>query len=181
MPLVAEEFEKYCWCGALFPEPKGSGWGGGALNPATSHEQHLISGWGLYPGSVLTRKRLGLSRLPSGSSPVTWGKNPLSNGTLVENLMGCSIWKYIVLKINGSGLHVFDTVTTPLSFPCGSACKEYASNVGDLGLIHGLGRSPGEGKGYPLQYSGLENSMNCIGHGVTKNQTCLSNIHFHST
>ena len=44
-------------------------------------------------------------------------------------------------------------------FPCGSAGKESACNAGDLGLIPGLGRSPGERKGYPLQYSGLENSM----------------------
>ena len=44
-----------------------------------------------------------------------------------------------------------------LGFPCGSAGKESTCNVGDLGLIPGLGRSPGEGKGYPLQYSGLEN------------------------
>ena len=56
-------------------------------------------------------------------------------------------------------------------FPCGSAGKESAYNVKDLGLIPGLGRSPGEGKGYPLQYSGLENSMNSIVHGVTKSQT----------
>ena len=46
-----------------------------------------------------------------------------------------------------------------MGFPCGSAGKESAGNVGDLGLIPGLGRSPGEGKGYPLQYSGLEISM----------------------
>ena len=46
-----------------------------------------------------------------------------------------------------------------LGFPCGSAGKESACNVGDLGSIPGLGRSPGEGKGYPLQYSCLENSM----------------------
>ena len=44
-------------------------------------------------------------------------------------------------------------------FPCGSAGKEFACNAGDLGSIPGLGRSPVEGKGYPLQYSGLENSM----------------------
>ena len=44
-------------------------------------------------------------------------------------------------------------------FPCGSAGKEFECNAGDLGLIPGLGRSPGEGKGYPLQYSGLEKSM----------------------
>ena len=49
-----------------------------------------------------------------------------------------------------------------MGFPCGSAGKESACNVGDLGLIPGLGRSPGEGNGYPLQYSGPENSMDCI-------------------
>ena len=53
-------------------------------------------------------------------------------------------------------------------FPCGLAGKESARNEGDLGLIPGLGRSPGEGKGYPLQYSGLENSMDCIVFGVTR-------------
>ena len=51
--------------------------------------------------------------------------------------------------------------TTLLCFPDGSADKESACNVGDLGWIPGLGRSPGEWKGYPLQYSGLENSMDC--------------------
>ena len=67
-----------------------------------------------------------------------------------------------------------------LGFACGLAGKESPCSVGDLGLIPGLGRSPGEGKGYPLQYSGLENSMNRIVHGVTKSQTLLSNFHFHS-
>ena len=43
-------------------------------------------------------------------------------------------------------------------FPCGSAGKEFTCNAGDLGLILGLGSSPGEGKGYPLQDSSLENS-----------------------
>ena len=50
--------------------------------------------------------------------------------------------------------------------PCGSAGKASACNAGDLGSIPGLGRSPGEGKGYPLQYSGLENSIACILHGL---------------
>ena len=59
-----------------------------------------------------------------------------------------------------------------------SAGKESACNVGDLGLIPGLGRSPGEGNGYPLQYSGLENSVYCIVHGVAKSRTRLSNFHF---
>ena len=66
-----------------------------------------------------------------------------------------------------------------LGFPGGSAGKESTGNVGDLGSIPGLGRSPGEGKGYPLQYSGLENSMDCTVHGVMKSRTRLSNFHFH--
>ena len=62
-----------------------------------------------------------------------------------------------------------------LGFPGGSAGKESACIVGDLGSIPVLGRSPGEGKGYSLQYSGLD----CIGHGVTKSPTQLSDFHFH--
>ena len=54
-----------------------------------------------------------------------------------------------------------------------------ACNAIDLGLIPGLGRCPGEGNGYPLQYSGLENSIDCIVHGVTKSQTRLSDFHFY--
>ena len=56
--------------------------------------------------------------------------------------------------------------------------KVSAYNAGNPGSIPGLGRSPGEGKGYPLQYSGLENSMDCIVYGVTKSQTQLSDFHF---
>ena len=63
--------------------------------------------------------------------------------------------------------------------PLGSVGKESTCNTGDLGLIPGLGRSPGAGKGYPLQYSGLENSMDYIVHGVAKSQTRLSIFHFH--
>ena len=63
-------------------------------------------------------------------------------------------------------------------FPGGSADKESACNAGDLGSIPGLGRSPGEGKVYPLRYSGLENSMDCVVHGVTKGRTRLSDFHF---
>ena len=57
-----------------------------------------------------------------------------------------------------------------MGFPSGSAGKETACNAGDLGLVPGLGRSPGGGKGYPLLHSGLENSMVCIVHGVAKSQ-----------
>ena len=58
-----------------------------------------------------------------------------------------------------------------LGFPGGLAGKEFSCNVGDLGLIPELGRSPGEGNGYPPQYSGLENSMDCIADGVAKSWT----------
>ena len=68
-------------------------------------------------------------------------------------------------------------LTVIMGFPCGSAGKESACNVRDMGSIPRLWRSPGEGKGYPLQYSGLENSMDCIVHGVAKSQTWLSDFH----
>src|SRR5574337_2168754 len=73
-----------------------------------------------------------------------------------------------------------ERLSTPvfLGFPCDSAGKESACNAGYLGLIPGLGRSPREGKGYPLQYSVPENSMNYIVHGVTKSRTRLSDFHF---
>ena len=66
-----------------------------------------------------------------------------------------------------------DRLPSPVfsGFPCGSAGKESACKAGDLGSIPGLGRSPGEEKGYPLQYSGLENSMDYAVHGVAKSQT----------
>ena len=69
-----------------------------------------------------------------------------------------------------------------MGFPDGSDSKELACNAGNLGLIHGSGRAPGEGYGYPLQYSCLENHMDggawrAIVHGVAKNQTERLNTH----
>ena len=64
-------------------------------------------------------------------------------------------------------------------FSCGSAGKESTCNVVDLGSIPGLGRSLEEGKGHPLQYSCLENSMDCTVHSVAKSQTRLNDFHFH--
>ena len=84
--------------------------------------------------------------------------------------------------------HVFVSYSKPMlfnipfckmrAFPGGSAGKESTYNARDLGLIPGLGRYPGEGKGYPLQYSGLANCMDWIVHGVAKSQTQQSNFHF---
>ena len=64
-----------------------------------------------------------------------------------------------------------------MGFPGSSAGRESACNVGDLGSVAGLERSPGEGKGNPLQYSGLENSTDRIVHGVAKGRTGLSDFH----
>ena len=61
-----------------------------------------------------------------------------------------------------------------MGFPGGSAGKESTCNAGDLGLTPGLGRFPGEGNGYPLQYSGLGNSMDYAVHGGIKSRTRLS-------
>ena len=65
-----------------------------------------------------------------------------------------------------------------MGFPGSSAGKESACNVGDLGSIPGSGISLREGKGYPLQYSSLENSMDCIVHGVAKSRTWLNDFLF---
>ena len=67
-----------------------------------------------------------------------------------------------------------------LGLSCGSVGKESACNAGDLGMIPGLGRSPGEGKGCPLQYSGLDNSMDYTVHGVSKSWTRLSDFHYYT-
>ena len=73
---------------------------------------------------------------------------------------------------------VLNTFSVELGFPGGSAGKESSCNVGDLGSIPGLGRSPGKRKGYPLQHSGLENSMDCTVHGIAKSRIRLSDFHF---
>ena len=82
------------------------------------------------------------------------------------------------LNIDWLSMYYWAVIITQ-GFPCGPAGKESACNAGDLGLISGLGRSPGEGKGYPLQYSGPENFVDCIVHGVTKSQTRLSDFRGH--
>ena len=70
-------------------------------------------------------------------------------------------------------------VATYMGFPWWLSWYRICLNEGDLGWIPGLGRSPGEEKDYPLQYSSLENSMDYVVHGITKSWTRLSNFHFH--
>ena len=83
------------------------------------------------------------------------------------------IWKFPKCSVFKELIHVVvspKAFGTHLAFPDSSIGKESAYNAGDTGSIPGLGRSPGEGKGYPLQYSGLKNSMDIV-HGVTKLDT----------
>ena len=103
-----------------------------------------------------------------------------------DNPTGRGTWWFIVHGVTKSRMKQLRTHTgrfgcsSPVGFSCGSAGKESTCNVGGLGLVPGLGRFPGEGKGYPLQYSGLENSMDCIVHGISKSQTRLSDFHITS-
>ena len=90
---------------------------------------------------------------------------------LVKNLR--AMQETLVKFLGGKIRWRRDRLPTPVvsGVPDGSVDKESACNVGDLGSIPGLGRSLGEGNSYPLQYSGLENLMDCIVHGVAKSQT----------
>ena len=125
--------------------------------------------------------------------PSIWSSFELENKTLYENIMGfpCgSAGKESTSNAGdpclipglgrSSGEIQEDPTPVFLGFPSGSAGKESARNEGDLGSIPGLGRTPGEENGYQLQYSGLENSMDYIVHGVTKSWTRLSDFHFTS-
>ena len=104
---------------------------------------------GLYSpwNSPSQNTRVGSLSLLQGIFP-TQGTNP-----------GLPHCRWILYQLNHKGS------------PAGTDGKASACNAGDLGSISGLGRSPGEGKGCPLQYSGLENSMDCIVRGVTESNT----------
>ena len=107
-------------------------------------------------------------------SPPTLAFHPVCHRTL----------SYTVLHYTGGPCWLL-ILNTVVCLPGGSNGKESTCYVGDLGLIPGLGRSPGEGKGYPVQYSDLENSTNggawwATVHRVTKSQTQLRDRHTHT-
>ena len=115
------------------------------------------AGWDeTQAGIKIARRNINNLRYADDTTLMAESKEPLDKGERGE-------WKSWLKPQHG--------------FPCGSAGKESACNAGDLGSIPWLGRSPGDGKGYPLQYSSLENSMDCIVHGVAKSQTRLSDFH----
>ena len=95
----------------------------------------------------------------------------------VRFIPGIQGWFNICKSVNI--IHHINTVNSWASLVA-QLVKNLPEMRGDLGSIPGLGRSPGERKGYPLQYSGLENSIDCIVHGAAKSQTRLSNFHFNT-
>ena len=92
-----------------------------------------------------------------------------------------ALWPWLHPSFRGLPLPYLAIVSSlmagTMGLPVDSAGKESACNAGNPGLIPGLGRSSGEGIGYPIQYSGLESSMDCIVHGVAKSRKRLSDFH----
>ena len=107
------------------------------------------------------REYLGVTSLGNITSLYHYWGFPNSS---VGKESACNAANTSLIPGSGRSAGVRNRLPTPgfLGFPCGSADKESTCNAGDLGLIPGLGRSPREGKGYSLQYSGQENSMDCI-------------------
>ena len=106
----------------------------------------------------------------------------VSLSELGELMMDREAWCAVIHGATRSRTRRGDWTETELKlkqrgFPVISAGKESSRNAGDPTSIPASGRSPGEGKGYPLQYSGLENSMDCIAHGIAKIGTQLSDLH----
>ena len=95
----------------------------------------------------------------------------------VHGISQAGILEWVAISFSKGYSQPKDRMPSPAlkagSFTTGTSlvAQPSACNVGDLGSIPGLGRSPGEGKGYPLQYSGLEKSMDCVVHEITKSQT----------
>ena len=133
---------------------------------ATREAQRILE-WVAYPfsnGSSLPRNWTGDSCIAGGFF-TCWATRvaPLSG-----RWISLSLWTSLV---------ILPALMSTLGFPGSSAGQESTCNAGDLGSIPGLGRFPREGKGYSFQYSGLDNSKDCIVHGVTKSQTRLSDLH----
>ena len=108
---------------------------------------------------------------------------PTDVGNLISDSSAFSksslnIYWFLVHVLLKPSLENFEHSFASMIFPSGSAGKESSCSGGDLGSVSGLGRSPGEGKGYPLQYSGLESSVECLVHEVTKSQTWLRGFQF---
>ena len=129
------------------------------------------------PSSLWWRRVRGLWKLPDGRD---WLRGKLGLVLMEGAILSKSLIQFSVDGWSCVPFLLFTWGQTMVCFPCDSAGKVSACNAGDLGSILQLGRYPGERKGYPLQYSGLENSMEYTVHGVAKGQTWLSDFHITS-
>ena len=129
-------------------------------------------------GKIEGRKRRGQQRMRwlDGITNVI----DMSLSKLWKLVIDREAWRAAVHEVakNRARLSDWTDRTCPKIFRSSSAGKESTCNVGGLGSTPGLGRSPGEGNNYPLQYSGLENSMDSLVYGVAKSRTWLSNFSF---
>ena len=157
----------------MFPYPPDL-FGSWALCPLCrtlpSGPQQCAGGWILW-GKVLAH-----SPYPAWHQVSEYCQLSQKTCCLGGGYLNCGVSKF---SQSSSLCQVYGSEPSQRSFPCGSAGKESACNAGDLGSIPRLGRSPGEGKDYLPQYSGLENSMNRIVHGVAKSLTQVNDFHFH--
>ena len=106
-------------------------------------------------------------------------ENPRDGGAWWAAIYGVAQSRTRLTRLSSSSSSSSFHVLLIVGFPGGSDDNETACNVGDPGSIPGSGRYAGEGIGHPLQYSGLENSMDCTVHEVAKSWTQLSDFHFH--
>ena len=194
-----------CFCKALILLPDlGGRTGAGMLLLTPGSPQHVLSKspwtpkmrpypWvqgtqGVEPGSPeRSRVAAGSRMLSPGysrnvaqrhqSHKAMWSVGCISEGLEMEVFPARRLGYSQAYWCRGFLLQCFSVALPGMDFPCGSVGKESACNAGDLVSIPGLGRSPGECKSYPLQYSDLENSMDSIVHEVAKSRTRLSKFY----
>ena len=139
-----------------------------SLSPRICSNSHPLSRWS-HPTLILYHPLL---LLPSIFPSVRVFSS--------ESTLGIRWPKYWSFSFSISLTNAYsELISFRTGFLCGAAGQEFGCNAGDLGLIPGLGRFPGKGKGYSLQYSGLENFMNCIVHDVPKDWTQLNDFHLY--
>ena len=141
-------------------------------------------GWKWQPTPVFLPLKSYGQRSLLGYSP--WGHKKVAHDSATkqqQTFLGFALYNYWSSEVHFLKVSIICQLKPRSGFPGGSERKESTYNAGDLASISGLGRRPGKGNGYPLQYTCLENSMDrgawrAAIHGITKSWTQLSDFHF---